>query len=66
MTVFDSRKNAFLLTIFLKKTSIKPKKVPTGPVKKYLFRPAGIPAGQEFSTGPDRAGPAGCRYRLQL
>ncbi len=44
----------------------KLKKIRTGPVQKKLFRPAGIPAGKESSTGPDRTGPAGYRYRLQL
>ncbi len=28
----------------------------TGSIEKYLLRPVGIPAGQEFSTGPGRAG----------
>ena len=35
----------------------KLKKIRTGPVQKKLFRPAGIPAGKESSTGPDRTGP---------
>ena len=50
VTAFDSRKNAFFLTIFLKKTSIKTQKSFDRLGKKYLLRST----GKEFSTGPDR------------
>ncbi len=38
----------------------------TGAVLTNLSLPAGIPAGSDSPTGPERNGPAGYRYRLQL
>jgi hypothetical protein len=56
-------KITFLVIFFEKNTEIF-LKIQTGPVKKSCFdRPVNCPVRNLL---PDRAGPAGCRHRLQL